>query len=433
MRKTQATPRVRTLVAFGALGFAVQQIVSMGLGALGFVHSHYEIELGPHLRGWPAPPDRLDRAWINWVGPALFPMPDPGTGDNGDRGSSSGLQEDDRAQQLPFVVQERGMSYIVWRAPRGRVLGRPLGEQWAVVGPLEPAVLDVFRGFNARYGAPAVPVARVDLHAMADERAKFVGSGELAERAQTKAEHKREVTALEDTKAGRISEAEFSIVLGRHQLRKAVDAYLRAFGAIDLDPPRSLWASTQLAQAKPDPEAPGRVLLHTSAAWGWPMQSTNMSATYAWNGALGLESASKVFDHEESDSYDGLQEETWHAELGALVSAVPGLRQDGKPLWSRLDQDWIPLSGRSTSATGFTFLPGVPWRPLWIGAFVNTAIYALGLWFLWTGSVRRAFHAWKVSRARRAGRCATCGYPRAGNREGTSHGSLCPECGKRPY
>ena len=150
MKKTQATPRVRTLVAFGALGFAVQQVVSMGLGVLGIVHSHYEIELGPHLQGWPAPPDRLDRVWMNWVGRALFPMPDPGTGDNGDRGSSSGLREDDRAQQLPFVVQERGMSYIVWRAPRGRVLGRPLGEQWAVVGPIEPAFLDLFREFNAR-------------------------------------------------------------------------------------------------------------------------------------------------------------------------------------------------------------------------------------------------------------------------------------------
>lgn len=70
MKQTQATPRVRTLVAFGALGFAVQQVVSMGLGVLGIVHSHYEIELGPHLRGWPAPPGsaRPSVDELGWAG-----------------------------------------------------------------------------------------------------------------------------------------------------------------------------------------------------------------------------------------------------------------------------------------------------------------------------------------------------------------------------
>ena len=135
----------RTLAIFGSLGFVVQQLVSMGLCALGLVQTHYDVELGPHTTGWPLPPDRLDRAWIGWVGPALFPMPDSGTGDNGDRGASTGLQEDDRAQQLPFVVEHREQAFIAWRAPRGNLFGRTLGEQWAVVGPIDESYVDAFR------------------------------------------------------------------------------------------------------------------------------------------------------------------------------------------------------------------------------------------------------------------------------------------------
>lgn len=215
----------RTLAMFGSLGFVVQQLVAMGLCALGLVQTHYDVELGPHTTGWPLPPDRLDRAWIGWVGPALFPMPDSGTGDNGDRGASTGLQEDDRAQQLPFVVEHREQAFIAWRAPRGNLFGRTLGEQWAVVGPIDESYVDAFREFNERYGASSEPVALEKLRAIAGERAATVTFGASEDRAESDAEYQREQAAQRAFEARNLAESDLSVIIERHELRNRVDEF----------------------------------------------------------------------------------------------------------------------------------------------------------------------------------------------------------------
>ncbi len=435
IKKMRVPTRIRTIAMYGTLGFAVQQIVAMGLGSLGIVHSHYDVELGPHTIGWPAPPDRLDRLWINWVGPTMFPMPDSGTGDDGDRGASSGLQEDDRAQQLPFVARHREKFFIVWRATRGRLLGRPFGEQWAVVGPIDSMLLDAFRGFNERYGAPSEPAELFELRAMVGQRERSIRRGAPDDRAQSDVEYAREQTAREEFEAGRMLESEVFGIARRHELRRAVDAYLRAFGPIKFESPPSLWNAEQAVPTDSLAKSPNQLMLRTSAEWGWPMPSVHISAGYEWNGTFGLQSATALFTalfkDEEDESYDALQEEAWQAELCALVSAVPKLRQDGKPLWTRVQQDWIPLPDHYISADHGTFLPGAPWRPLWVGGLLNSAMYALSLWCVWSGLVRRMGDAWRTARARRAKRCATCGYPTISVHPGMMREARCPECGAR--
>ncbi len=373
----------------------------MVLCAFGLIHAHYDIDLGPYTSGWPAPPNWRDRAWIGWVGPALFPMSDSGTGDNGDRGASSGLQEDDRAQQLPFVVEHRDQAFIAWRAPRGNVFGRTLGEQWAVVGPIDESYLDAFREFNERYGAPPEPVALDDLRAMASERAATVTVGALETRAEADAEYEREQSARREFEAGKLAEADLAVIIERHELRECVDDYLRAFGRFEFECPASLWTSGPTRSPTRDLHA---LTLRTSAEWGWPFQSVQLSALYVWNGTLQPGTASILFRDEESESYDVQQEEEWQSELSGLVSAVPHTRADGKPLWTLVQQYWLPLPSRFKPVDRCTFLPGLPWRPIWSGALLNSPVNARGLWCVWNGIVVRLMLAWRAMRrsARRA-------------------------------
>ena len=422
----------RTLAIFGSLGFVVQQLVSMGLCALGLVQTHYDVELGPHTTGWPLPPDRLDRAWIGWVGPALFPMPDSGTGDNGDRGASTGLQEDDRAQQLPFVVEHREQAFIAWRAPRGNLFGRTLGEQWAVVGPIDESYVDAFREFNERYGASSEPVALEKLRAIAGERAATVTFGASEDRAESDAEYQREQAAQRAFEAGNLAESDLSVIIERHELRNRVDAYLRAFGRFEFECPSSLWKAEPTGSTTSDPHA---LMLRTSAEWGWPFHSVELSALYVWNGTLQPATASNLFRDEESESYDVQQEGEWQAELSGLATAVPKTRADGKPLWTTVQQNLLPLPSRFKSVDRSTFLPGLPWRPIWLGALLNSSVYALGLWCVWKRIVVRLTLAWRSICARRAKRCAMCGYPLRGldrkvNRK-VNRKVCCPECGTR--
>ncbi len=433
-------PRLRRLAKYALVGFLLQQFVAMGLGGLGVVHSYYDIALGPHTIGWPMPPRWIDRAWIGFVGPALFPMPDPGSGDNGDRGASSGLDEDDRSQQRPFLVEVSGDLFIVWRAPRGRLLGVSLGEQWAAVGPIDSTLLDAFLFFDERFGVAQVPVALLELQTLAVERAKLGGTTAHDEPAEFETDHAREQAAQEEVAAGRMSESELSSIVRRPELRRSVDAYLRAFGQLEFDFPSALCVMEQREPTKAFAELlakmPNTIVLRTTAAWGWPITSVQSSASYAWNGTFGPNEAATLFKVEaETASYDMVKEDEWEAELRALVSAVPSLRADGKPLWIRRKQDWIPLpTGSFASLDGSTFVPGVPWKPLWMGALVNAAFYAIGVWFVWTALVQRALNSSRRWFARRSNRCASCGYPIRVGAMDSSHRDAtspvrCPECG----
>jgi hypothetical protein len=64
---------------------------------------------------------------------------------------------------------------------------------------------------------------------------------------------------------------------------------------------------------------------------------------------------------------------------------------------------------------------GLGMAPLWPGFAVNTLFYAASAWGLW----RMSFALHRRSR-RRKGRCAWCGYDRAG----LAAGAACPECGE---
>lgn len=65
-----------------------------------------------------------------------------------------------------------------------------------------------------------------------------------------------------------------------------------------------------------------------------------------------------------------------------------------------------------------------PYRPIWPGFLVNTALFSMSWLFvlLVPGAVRRA-------RRRRAGRCVACGYDRRGLADAVAP---CPECGATP-
>jgi len=388
--------RARRISTYALLGFVTQQAVAMGASLLGVVHSYYEFVLGPYVAAWPAPPSRFDRVWVGCVGPSLFPMPDPGSGDNGDRGASSGLASVDRAQQPPYLVADARGFTAVWRAPRGSFLGRPLGEQWALVGPIDPRVLDGYARLDAVLGGVPQPPT-------ADELLEVLG------------EHHTPTDPRSPSGSDR-----------RGSLRKSVAAFEHAFGPIRVGFPQDCWPSDR---SEPGRDAIGSqppILMRTSASWGWPLASIRASGSYEWNGSFGPHEATSRLLDPEDESFDWDKCLAWRDELCALLSAAPEARADGVPLWTLVDHDWIALPRGFASAELSTFVPGVPWRPLGMGAILNTAFFAFGIWCIRTHLIGTAIAAVQRLRARRADRCKSCGYPR----RGLARGAACPECGR---
>lgn len=83
------------------------------------------------------------------------------------------------------------------------------------------------------------------------------------------------------------------------------------------------------------------------------------------------------------------------------------------PTWTRADQPaWIAQLDRKAP---------LPWRPIWRGLAVNTAIFAAA-WaplLVFPGAIRRAHR-------RRRGLCPRCGY----DLRALPEGAPCPECGR---
>lgn len=81
-------------------------------------------------------------------------------------------------------------------------------------------------------------------------------------------------------------------------------------------------------------------------------------------------------------------------------------------------QEWAWITPRDHMPRSLTEKP-LPLRPLWVGFFVDTALWGLAWWPVLYGArwLRGRAWAWK-------GRCAGCGYP-----VGVS--DRCTECGRR--
>ena len=82
----------------------------------------------------------------------------------------------------------------------------------------------------------------------------------------------------------------------------------------------------------------------------------------------------------------------------------------GDPPTSR----WLPTTPRGWA---------IPIRPLWPGLMMNTIVYAVLAWTLW--SALRMPRAYRRRRRQKRNQCLACGYSRAGLAESAA----CPECG----
>lgn len=136
----------------------------------------------------------------------------------------------------------------------------------------------------------------------------------------------------------------------------------------------------------------------------------------------------------------------WSQTLSRPRPGPPPLAGDSEPTntlttthWEPTNQPWSPYGGWAymnsplwlkTSRFGQMIfnkwaLPAIPTRPIWIGATVNTLLFA-SVWFATVTLTARARRALKKARA--AGRCEFCHYPRTG----LAADAPCPECGKCP-
>ncbi len=330
------------------IGFLFQQAVAMATSALGLIHAHYDIALGPYVVAWPSPPDSFDRLWVSGLSPLVFPMPEAGSGDNGDRGESSGLQLDDRARQPAFFVDRAEGRFVLWRAVRGSVLRRSLGEQWGIIGPVDPRIFAAQQRLDDLLGA-AIPPSTLD-----------------------------EMLACLDARDPSIARDGSSLNQG--VLHRSVAQFERYFGSIETEPP--VWVAP-LDNRKAQLNAIGAIELRASAGWGWPFHSTIARATYVWNGTLSADSITSELLNPESPAFSFDAALAWRDESVALAQAVPSTRSDGGALWVLMSHDWIPIPSAFGSVTRVSFFPGIPWKPLWSGAILNSFVYAPAAWIAW--------------------------------------------------
>ena len=104
--------------------------------------------------------------------------------------------------------------------------------------------------------------------------------------------------------------------------------------------------------------------------------------------------------------------------------------------WYNIDRTDLPQTYGSEGyiyqfGSWDNFVPRVlPIRPIWLGFTINTIIYAMIVWMLWSSlfATRRMIR-------RKRGHCIKCGYDLRGHSGGTSGGgdfsAGCPECGWR--
>ena len=184
------------------------------------------------------------------------------------------------------------------------------------------------------------------------------------------------------------------------------------------------WAAANLYAALPMPVAPKVVAGGSWPGWvprGWPSwesleQNPGFRAEGMRDFGLGLVNEQKfAYSPNSGESYSS----------GRLAAGFPfaavsmdyaSSQAPGTVVVVVNPPDW-PRGG--LVGTSRVLLPVMP---RWLGLVLDTALYAgvwWGLWRVWRGA-RRA-------RRVRAGKCAGCGYDRAGIGEGA-----CPECGEVP-
>jgi hypothetical protein len=151
-------------------------------------------------------------------------------------------------------------------------------------------------------------------------------------------------------------------------------------------PPR--WVDLQglLDRAAAKTDDPRRPLGLLSRAWGFPFRSVIERAELQWRPLRFVEG--------------GVDQ--WYA-------------RD----WEVLSYDGVRV-GVSDPFKQSASSVGVAIQPLWTGAVLNSAIYALALWCVWR-ALGAVLAVPRVLRARR-GACRACGHPLAGL-------ARCPECG----
>ncbi len=231
------TVLARRVVGWGLLGFTLQYLTAILCAGLALLHAHFEIGLGWHAQ----PANWYEKVWLRGIGPVLFSMPDPGAGDNGDIGDCEGLLGPDRAQQVPTILSLGGQQFFRWRAVRGSLLGLPLGEQWATIGPISPTDQEV-------------ELQRVE-------------EGEQP-RAVAEAEVLRWARHGGDALWGEFDPA----------------VYERYFGPLVTAPP--CWAAAHQEMDEVSSADDHSMRLRTIAGWGWPVISLVEAAEYEWRGGL---------------------------------------------------------------------------------------------------------------------------------------------------